>query len=333
MVSPTPASPTSPTVIDVTDNDQDPDGSVDPASVSIAGGTDTDGDGFADELLAVGEGVWTVDSATGRITFTPEDGFTEDPTPISYTVDDDDSLTSNPAIVTIDYPPVASDDAASTGATGEPTTVDVLDNDTTGDVVDPTTVSLVGGTDTDSDGFDDERNTSPPARITLDAQFATVSGVLWNDVDGDGVQDLGEVGLPGVTVILTCSGPDGEFDTDDDTTRSTVTASPYSFTLVPIGESCRVSIATATLPPDVAQTFDPDGLLDATTNLVVTGDVGGIDFGFRTTRQTGSALTPTPTPPPQRSPAPIGIALTLIVLGSALLFGSRRRRRDRMSRS
>jgi LPXTG-motif cell wall-anchored protein len=256
---------------------------VDPTTVSLVGGTDADGDGFADRLVVPGEGTWTVDAATGEVTFTPTAGFTAEPTPVTYTVDDD------------------------------------------------------------------EGNTSPPARITLDdPPFATVSGVLWNDVDGDGIPDLGEVGLPGVTVILTCSGPDGELGTDDDTTRTTVTASPYSFSGVPVGSTCAVAVDTTTLPPALAQTFDPDGVLDAATRFTVTGPIGGINFGFRTTTE---PPVPTPAPPatapnpvpaavPPSLPAtgsdagsPAGIALTMIVLGAALVHGSRRRRRDELPHS
>ncbi|WP_265090120.1 Ig-like domain-containing protein [Psychrobacter fjordensis] len=51
------------------------------------------------------EGTWSV----GAITFTPEAGFTGDPTPISYTVDDNTGETSNEATVTIDYPQAIND--------------------------------------------------------------------------------------------------------------------------------------------------------------------------------------------------------------------------------
>jgi hypothetical protein len=38
---------------------------------------------------------------TGAITFTPESGYTGDPAPIQYTVDDYEGNTSNPATVTV----------------------------------------------------------------------------------------------------------------------------------------------------------------------------------------------------------------------------------------
>ncbi len=238
VISPTTATPTSPTVVDVVANDRDPDGTVDPTTVSIVGGTDTDGDGFGDELVVPGEGTWTVDATNGEVTFTPESGFEEDPTPITYTIDDDDGLTSPPATVTILYPP-------------------------------------------------------PPT---------TVVGVLWIDTDDDGVQDPGEAGIPGVTVVLTCSGPDGELGTDDDTVRTTVTESPYGFDGVPIGAVCTVTIDETTLPPDLAQTVDPDDILDAATSFTVTGPTTGVDFGFRAAASAPAPPAPVPDPDPDPGP-------------------------------
>ena len=154
--SPTPASPDNPTVIRVIIDDFDPDGTIDPTSVSIVGGDDLDGDGLNDQLIVPGEGIWTIDRPTGQVTFTPEPGFTLDPTPITYTVQDDIGLVSNPSDVTIDYPPVASPDSSSGNNVGVPVTLDVLVNDTTGDIVEPTTLRLVGGTDTNGDGLADQ---------------------------------------------------------------------------------------------------------------------------------------------------------------------------------
>ncbi len=99
-----------PVTLPITGNDTDTDGTIDPTTVdldpaSVPGGVgrDTDGDGDIDEVTVPGEGVWAVDES-GNLTFTPEAGFTGDPTPIRYTVRDNDGLESNPATVTIDYP-------------------------------------------------------------------------------------------------------------------------------------------------------------------------------------------------------------------------------------
>ena len=47
-----------------------------------------------------------IDPLTGAITFTPEAGFTADPTPISYTVADNDGNVSNAVSVTVIVPPL-----------------------------------------------------------------------------------------------------------------------------------------------------------------------------------------------------------------------------------
>ena len=59
------------------------DGDVDPSTVMII--DPATGDPVT-TLTVPGEGVWTVDPVTGALTFTPEDGFTGDPTPVDYVV-------------------------------------------------------------------------------------------------------------------------------------------------------------------------------------------------------------------------------------------------------
>ncbi|WP_299637222.1 hypothetical protein, partial [uncultured Tenacibaculum sp.] len=50
------------------------------------------------------EGVWSYDEVTGEISFDPEDGFTGDPTVITYNVSDDDgNQIATPANITIEY--------------------------------------------------------------------------------------------------------------------------------------------------------------------------------------------------------------------------------------
>ena len=90
-----------------------------------------------------GEGNWTVD-ALGNVTFTPQTGFTGDPTPITYTVQDAGARTSNQATITIDYVPVATHDSSTGNTTGTAVTVPVLTNDTTGDAAVASTVQIVG---------------------------------------------------------------------------------------------------------------------------------------------------------------------------------------------
>ena len=73
----------SPVTISVLGNDTDIDNALDPASLQITGSA-----GPGQPLTVAGEGTWSVDTATGAITFTPVPGFTGNPAAISYTVAD-----------------------------------------------------------------------------------------------------------------------------------------------------------------------------------------------------------------------------------------------------
>ncbi|MFD6053963.1 CshA/CshB family fibrillar adhesin-related protein [Agromyces sp. NPDC060279] len=119
--------------VNVLENDSD---NVDPSTVNI---TDPDGNPTK-ELTVPGEGTWLVDPETGAITFTPEDGFTGNPTPISYTVEDPDGNTTG-ADVVVTYLPEAQDDESHGNTIGDAVTVPVLGNDSTN--LDPTSVLIV----------------------------------------------------------------------------------------------------------------------------------------------------------------------------------------------
>ncbi|TFH71295.1 DUF11 domain-containing protein [Cellulomonas sp. HD19AZ1] len=120
--------------VDVLANDT---GDLDAASVRLV-----DGEERVTRLVVPGEGTWSVDPTTGEVTFTPEDGFLVDPTPVTYEVTDSTGDTVA-ATVTVGYVPDATDDADLDNPLGTAVTVDVLGNDT-GDL-DPTTVRLVDG--------------------------------------------------------------------------------------------------------------------------------------------------------------------------------------------
>ncbi|MGV9004671.1 hypothetical protein [Flavobacterium sp.] len=98
-------------VIDVLLNDTA--GAIPVAStVSIVGGTDTDSNGTLDNLTVTNEGTWNVNTTTGFITFTPIANYVGNPTPISYTVKNDQGNSSNEATVTITATPIVSVDIA-----------------------------------------------------------------------------------------------------------------------------------------------------------------------------------------------------------------------------
>ena len=142
--------------VDVLANDVRGDLPISPTTVMIVNpppGSTLSPDGKM--LVVFTEGVWLVNPTTGAITFTPLPGFSGDPTPISYTVDDVLGNTSNAATVTVTYTlrPVANDDASLGNAVGSAVTVDVLANDQAapGRTLEPASVRIVGA-DAGSDG-------------------------------------------------------------------------------------------------------------------------------------------------------------------------------------
>jgi CshA-type fibril repeat protein len=93
------------------------------------------------EMIVPGQGTWTIDGTTGIVTFVPEAGFIGDPTPPTYTGEDAEGNVSNEATITLsaDPLPVASNDVDSY-TPGVSKVVPILTNDTTGDMIVPTTV-------------------------------------------------------------------------------------------------------------------------------------------------------------------------------------------------
>jgi uncharacterized repeat protein (TIGR01451 family) len=124
--------------------------------------------------------------------------------------------------------------------------------------------------------------------VITDADFgyvgdASLGDRIWNDTDGDGVQDVGENGFNGVAVILTWAGVDGVLGSADDETFTTTTSGDgdYLFDGLPAG-AYRVTVDVTTLPPDVVPTYDLDGGSDSLTDvgLTIGQDRVDVDFGY-----------------------------------------------------
>jgi CshA-type fibril repeat protein len=276
-------------------------------------------------LVVPGEGTWSINPATGAITFTPASGFTGDPTPIQYTVQDAEGNPSNPATVTVDYvqfPPVAVDDS-SLGNFSGPVTLNVVGNDSdpNGDL-NPATVDLnpslagqqttlvvsgegtwtvdVAGnvTFTPQPGF--TRNPTPiaytvsdntglvsnPATITITYLPVTIGDTVFFDANGNGVQDPGEPGIPGVTVTL-----EGDSNGDgipDVLTTVTDANGNYQFASVTAGTYTVI----VTQPAGTVQTYDLDGVLNNQTTVTVLAGTSNLlaDFGYRGTGSIGDRL-------------------------------------------
>jgi cysteine-rich repeat protein len=116
----------------------------------------------------------------------------------------------------------------------------------------------------------------------LDADFCfkfrpgSIGDLVWSDDDGDGVQDAGEAGIAGVTILLKDA-------TATTTLATTVTDANgnYLFDNLPAA-TYHVVIDGASLPPGVQQTFEKDGSLDGDTQQVLNaGDnILDVDFGY-----------------------------------------------------
>jgi uncharacterized repeat protein (TIGR01451 family) len=192
-----------PVTTPVVGNDTDPDGTVDPTTVTI--------------LANPGNGTVTVNPVTGDATYTPAPGFFGTDT-YTYTVQDDDGLVSNVATVTIDVnaPPVADDDSSSTDA-GTPVTTPVVGNDTDPDgTVDPTTVTVVANP---SDGVVSVDPVTGDVTYTPNPGFGGIDTYTYTVLDDDGF--VSNVATVTIDVNAPPVANDDSGSTDEDTPVTT----------------------------------------------------------------------------------------------------------------
>jgi protocatechuate 3,4-dioxygenase beta subunit len=109
--------------------------------------------------------------------------------------------------------------------------------------------------------------------------LGTIGDTVFRDDNGNNTQDSGEPGIRDVTVTLTGAGPDGQFGTPDDITRTTTTddSGRYRFTNLTPGDY-RVNVTTPSgLSPTLTQ---PNPF-----NLTLGQTIDTADFGFRPSTQ------------------------------------------------
>lgn len=120
-------------------------------------------------------------------------------------------------------------------------------------------------------------------KVDQDFEIGTnsIGDHVWYDIDGDGVQDPGELPMPGVKVFI-------DFDNDGlldlgEPYSTTNSGGFYTFTAV-IPGTYAVTVDTATLPGATTQTGDPDSTLDDKTSVTIDfGDaITDVDFGYQT---------------------------------------------------
>ncbi|MCG8881559.1 Ig-like domain-containing protein [Tenacibaculum finnmarkense] len=128
------------------DNDKLSDGTeiTDP-STQVTIDLDPSTPGVQNTLVVPNQGTWTVDPATGILTFSPEDGFTQTPTDISYELTETSTGLSDIATVKAEYTeadPIATNDSSTGNTPGDDVVVNLLDNDKLSDgteITDPST--------------------------------------------------------------------------------------------------------------------------------------------------------------------------------------------------
>ncbi len=108
---------------------------------------------------------------------------------------------------------------------------------------------------------------NPPGEIT---------GVVWNNSDGDAVRDAAETGLAGVTITLWRS-DDGSI-----ASRSTSTVADGSFRFDNLADGYyTLRVDTATLPRRMFASYDPDGNFDSETSYTISsGQRAHAEFGY-----------------------------------------------------
>ena len=112
----------------------------------------------------------------------------------------------------------------------------------------------------------------------------SIGNYVWNDANGDGIQDPDEKGLAKIDMKLTWAGPDDDFgDSDDEVFRDdTDSDGRYKFK-----DLCKGKYRVRVKETEVAayvQTYDPDGKNDNKTNVRLKNDNDDhtkADFGYR----------------------------------------------------
>ncbi len=157
------------------------------------------------------------------------------------------------------------------------------------------------------------------SRTDVDFGYRATGSVgdrVWNDANGNGVQDAGETGYNGVTVQL--------LDSTSNVIATATTSGDGNYTFGNLGAGTyTVKIVAASLPAGVAETYDLDGV--ATANQATFALAGGqnrtdVDFGYRTPPPSGNNCALPSISDPALNNGPNGHALYLPGIGTDFVF-------------
>ncbi|MGW8482900.1 Ig-like domain-containing protein [Microbacterium sp. NPDC055903] len=229
-------------------------GDVDPSTVAII---DPATDEPVTELVVDGEGTWTVDPETGDITFTPEEGFDGNPTPIDYTIADASGQASE-ATVTVTYLPAAAADEDLDNVIGTPVIVDVVGNDSAN--VDPSTVAII-----------DPATGEPVTELVVDGE-----GTWTVDPETGAITFTPEPGFIGDPTVIDYTVSDAAGNPTGATVTVTYVSDPADDENLgnTIGEPVTVPVVSNDpegLDPETVKLIDPE-TGDAVTEVVVPGE-------------------------------------------------------------
>ena len=117
-----------------------------------------------------------------------------------------------------------------------------------------------------------------------------IGDTIWYDFNNNGLEDAGEVGIPGITVTLT-GDLDNDGQNDDSITLQTDQNGHYQFDRLPEGQYT-ITVDPAGLPGGMVASGDPDGVLDNTTAVALgAGETTLIqDFGYTGTGSVGDTI-------------------------------------------
>ncbi len=146
-----------------------------------------------------------------------------------------------------------------------------------------------GTPSTDSNGGSGTTTINGTTDTTIDFGFSplfSLGDFVWNDLDGDGVQDAGEPGIAGLTVTLS-----------NGATTTTSAGGQYTFGSLPAGT---YTVCVSGLPAGYVPTYDLDGIATPSCAMATVGpSATNVDFGYRANacpaQVIGSLLGPTVT--------------------------------------